>query len=90
MSISAINKLSAILEGWKNYAFKSPEIEKMAKQRAEICSNCDYADPEHPIRALVMPEKAIAEIKGMACTLCGCPLSTKLRVPFERCPDKKW
>jgi len=35
------NKLSAIVEGWKNFIFHDPEIEKIALERAKICSTCD-------------------------------------------------
>lgn len=35
-----MNVLKEIYNGWKNYAFKSPEIEKLAKKRAEICADC--------------------------------------------------
>lgn len=34
------NKLSAIVEGWKNFIFHDPEIEKIALERAKICSTC--------------------------------------------------
>lgn len=32
--------LNEIYSGWKNYAFKSPEIEKIAKDRVLICVSC--------------------------------------------------
>ena len=35
-----MNKLQEIINGWKNYTFKNPEIENIAKNRAKICSNC--------------------------------------------------
>ena len=35
------NKLSAIVEGWKNVLFPNPEMEKIALERAKICSTCD-------------------------------------------------
>jgi hypothetical protein len=27
---------------------------------------------------------------GLACTICGCILGSKTRVPEEECPQKKW
>ena len=33
-------KLKSIYDGWKHIIWRDPEIEKLAKQRAEICSNC--------------------------------------------------
>ena len=35
-----MGRLAEIYEGFKNYAFKSPEIEEMAKNRAKICVGC--------------------------------------------------
>lgn len=35
-----MGKLQEIISGWKNYTFKNPEIENIAKNRAELCSNC--------------------------------------------------
>jgi hypothetical protein len=29
-----------IIEGWGNYIFPDPEVEKIAKERALICSEC--------------------------------------------------
>lgn len=36
-----MNKFTEIVSGWKNLLFKTPEIEKVAKQRAKICSDCE-------------------------------------------------
>lgn len=33
-------KLQKILEGWHNVIFENPEIERLAKGRAEICAEC--------------------------------------------------
>lgn len=32
--------LQEIYSGWKFYAFKSPEIEELAKNRAKTCVSC--------------------------------------------------
>tara|TARA_B100000287_G_C20398151_1_gene688501 strand:- start:310 stop:531 length:222 start_codon:yes stop_codon:yes gene_type:complete len=37
-----MNKLESIINGWKNYIFENKEVEKIANQRAIICSKCDY------------------------------------------------
>lgn len=45
MGESYINKnhiLVEIYEGWKNYIFPTPSIEKIAKDRIEICVQCDF------------------------------------------------
>lgn len=36
-----MSQLNEIYEGWKNLVFQSPEIEKEAKRRIEICVNCE-------------------------------------------------
>lgn len=35
-------KLQEIYSGWKNLIWKNPEIEKIAKERAKICSVCPH------------------------------------------------
>ena len=79
----------AIASGWKNYIFKSPTIEELAKTRAKICSECPHFSDKHPMKR-IMPDKSIKKIEGVACSLCGCPLSAKLRQVLESCPDKRW
>ena len=34
------SKLFEIIEGWKNYTFPSPHVEKVARARAGICATC--------------------------------------------------
>ena len=36
-----MSKLLEIFEGWKNYTFPNPIIEKEAIKRMKICINCD-------------------------------------------------
>lgn len=72
-----MGKISFIIQGWKNYVFESPEIEKSAKQKAKTCASC-----EHAVMSVwddVLPDTTLVEIKGMKCDLCDCPLSTLLR-----------
>jgi hypothetical protein len=71
-----MNKLQIIMDGWKNFVFKSPEVEKIAKQRAEICSSCDNC--------------VFISGKGVGCSKCMCPFVSKLRATGERCPLGKW
>lgn len=87
-----VDILKSLLSGWKNFAFKSTQVEELAKVRAEICAGCDKASMEHPFKKFIPEEKRIETIKGLGCTLCGCPLSSKLRSPLEKCPDNppKW
>lgn len=80
----------SIVVGFKNYAFKSPEIEEMAKQRAEKCAACPHANPKYIFKAL--RDRKLEMIEGLACNICGCLLSAKTRSPLESCPDnpKRW
>ena len=86
-----LKKLNNILQGWKNYAFESKEIENMAKARAVECAKCELA-----VYGLVasLIEDEIKEITGLVCNGCStnikCPLSGKLRSPNENCPLGLW
>ncbi len=77
-----------IINGWKNYTFPSDEVEKIAKERANICSKCDSA--AHGTYEKLMPDWSIKEVQGLKCNKCGCPLSTKIRSIEENCPLNKW
>lgn len=85
-----LKKFNAIAEGWKNFVFPSKNIEELAKVRAEICSGCPHMTTDYPFKNILPEEKRIEIVKGVACGLCGCPLQSKLRVPLESCPEKKW
>lgn len=37
-----MSRLSEIFKGWKNYVFPNPDIEKLAKERMEICVGCEF------------------------------------------------
>lgn len=80
-------KLTNILKGWGNYVFPKKEVEQLAKARAEICARCPHAEKG---KYEVIREGRIREIAGMICSLCACPLSTKLRSPEETCPINRW
>lgn len=36
-----MSKLKEILNGWTNVIWEKPEVEKMAMDRAIVCSTCD-------------------------------------------------
>lgn len=80
-------KMQKIVDGFKNTIFETPEVEKLASERAVHCSECKHAIEG---RFEVIEEKRIKELKGMICDLCLCPLTTKLRSTEEECPKKKW
>lgn len=83
-------KLKSIITGIKNAHLKDPEIEKMAEGRAVICSECEFADPNHPFKFFVPAEKALKEINGLGCGKCHCLIQAKVRSPLEKCPKGKW
>lgn len=37
-----MSKLDEIYEGWKNVIFPTPEIEALAKERVQVCVECEY------------------------------------------------
>lgn len=42
MSEKKVSILREIYDGWKNFAFPNPEVEKLAKKRIEICVDCEF------------------------------------------------
>jgi len=84
------NVVNEIVSGWKNVIFPSKEIEELARVRARICSDCPFADLHFKFKKFSPKEKALKDIKGLGCTKCGCPLSSKVRSVMSSCPEKKW
>lgn len=81
--MNIIDKVESITEGWKNFVFKNNEVEQVAKERAEICIVC-------PHRKEIAIELRNENIGKLACDICDCPLSSKLRSMMESCPDGRW
>jgi len=40
--VNSKGPLQRIIEGWGNYLFPNPEVEKIAKVRALRCATCDF------------------------------------------------
>ena len=40
MSKSIEDKTKEILSGWGSWLFKTPEVEEVAKERADVCAGC--------------------------------------------------
>lgn len=70
------NKLTEIIEGWKNVVFTDAEIELLSDERMKICNGC--------------PHKEINLLNIDICGLCHCPLIAKTRSPESKCPESKW
>lgn len=71
--------ITEIYSGWKNYAFKNPVMEKIAKNRIDICVKCK--DPK-------TGKSGITKLK--TCRFCGCYIPAKTRSLTSKCPLKKW
>ncbi len=82
--------ISKIIDGWKNYTFQNKEVEKLAHDRASKCANCPHA--VYGTYEKLMPDYSLKKVQGMKCSLCGCPLSTKLRSTAKdnKCDLNKW
>lgn len=73
-----------ILEGAWNSIFIKDSIEKVHKERLEICNTCEY-------NSEAMKAKGFKTIRiDYHCTLCGCNLDMKTRCMSCECPVKKW
>lgn len=69
-----MSQLNEIYEGWKNLVFQSPEIEKEAKRRIEICASNECGN--------------FTKLK--VCALCGCYMPAKSRNMKMKCDINKW
>jgi hypothetical protein len=85
--VTRYNRLNHIYNGWKNYVFESPEIEQMAKYRAEKCAACPFMIE---MRSMKVRENNLLNRKSYKCKKCGCPLSAKLRSKYDHCPVGRW
>lgn len=88
-----MSKAKDIFNGWSNYLVgMDPVEESIAKERAEICSNCEVAT--YGIHTGVMPDYKFKKIQGHYCSKkkggCGCPLSPAVRSKSHKCPLGKW
>lgn len=77
--------IKGILEGVWNSIFIKEEIEKVAKERDEICRGCSM-NSDH--------QKRFSKYKTFRpdfhCTVCGCDLHMKTRALSQECPIGKW
>jgi hypothetical protein len=80
-------KLMNIIDGWKNYTFPSPEVEKVAKERAAICAQCPHAQFEMFVDVI---EFRAVEMHGYVCEECKCPITKAVRSMSYSCPINKW
>ena len=83
------SKLNAIVDGWTNWAFPSPQVEALARKRAAICAVCPAAKYSGGVHMVVRRGKADT-VRGMVCGDCRCPLSAKVRSGNDSGPRGKW
>ena len=79
--------IKAILTGWSNFINKSDVVDEVAKERAKICSKCEYCVKS---KLLSVIGDDIKMIEGYKCNKCSCPISAKIRQSIEPCPLGKW
>lgn len=85
-------KVNEIIEGVKNSVFVNEEVEKIAKERYEICKQCPFfsgnqdkpwMNPiEGPYYSKLRPDEH--------CTVCACNIHAKNRSLQSSCPKGKW
>lgn len=71
-----------ILQGIWYSMFRSKYIEKIAKERMEICESCDQLDKEGT--------NCLWEGTQPCCSECGCSLEYKTRSIDASCPLEYW
>jgi hypothetical protein len=76
-----------IIEGWSNYIFPNEQTEALAYERAKVCAVCPN-NKQGSVLSFINDK--LETIQGSYCSLCGCPLSAKLRNPKEVCDAEKW
>lgn len=74
-------------EGRKNFLRPKEEIEKLAKERINICGGCDEFLDES-VDLFKVNDKRTPEATEKYCGDCGCILSYKIRQNIDTC--KKW
>lgn len=77
--------IKGILEGAWNSVFVKDEIEKVAKQRDDVCRGCAM-NSDHAKRF----NKYKTFRPDFHCTVCGCDLHMKTRSLSSSCPLGKW
>jgi hypothetical protein len=80
-----MDKLSVIINGYKNYLFPTKKARDLALTRANVCANCDFATSSF----FTLPDNTATE--GLKCSKCTCPnLSIVVMANDKKCPIGKW
>lgn len=81
------NGIEPLEVGMNNFHNPVLEIERLAENRMNECSGCEFFQTE-PIEIFRVIDKRINELSNMYCEECGCTSSYKLRQSITKC--KKW
>ena len=65
------------------------EATAIAEKRSIVCSDCPEIKKMGFFSRITSNDK-IVKIAEYKCSVCDCPLSSKLRVKKEQCPKDKW
>jgi len=74
------SKLHEIAAAWIHAYNPTPEQQRLAEERLEICDTCEY-------------QKRSVITDSLICNACGCPISKKIFSPrpgIDACPHAKW
>lgn len=80
--------VKAFLIGKANYHLKNPKVEAKARERAEVCAQCEHNIKE-PIK-MYQIEDDIESISKRTCSVCSCLLPYLLRQNKKPCELGKW
>jgi hypothetical protein len=80
--LQIIKNRNQILEGAKNFIFRTEHVEEVYNNRLEICKACPEIDNKGDNCAVTGTQPC--------CSQCGCSLSIKLRSLSSSCPLSKW
>jgi hypothetical protein len=81
-------KYKDIVEGFSYLVVEDSEVEKKAKERASVCSECRFAKYSGKMNVFVADNKTV-KVRGMYCSVCTCSLSGLVRSD-KACPIGKW
>lgn len=81
------NGIEPVEEGVHNFNNPNPDAEKLAQERAVVCSGCPE-NIEEPVDFLKVEDERIPELSNKMCNACGCTLAYKLRQSNTVC--EKW
>lgn len=79
-----------IVDGFSYMIVKDSEVERIAKERAQVCAVCPHAKYIGKHKGTIIVQDKVVKIKSMKCNVCGCALAAKVRAMDADCPRGKW